>query len=131
MSIKKIHFVPLLLTSLFASSASAFEALSDETLNAITAGSANSAEYSEEALTRIPFRYSGRKGQVDGEVLVVPMSTFNESAQLQLMDNAQSHLRSLININAVNSPVQVLLNLNISIDSNIGNISQLNNLLPR
>lgn len=106
-----------------------FEELSDKELNAITAGSANSEYDSIEALTRIPFRYSGRKGRVDGEVIVMPMNTYNQASSLQLMDNAQSNLRSLININAVNSPIQVLLNLNINVNSSIGNLNQLNNLL--
>jgi hypothetical protein len=131
MSTKYIHFVPLLLAALFATSSSAFEALSDEALNSITAGSTNSVEYGEEILTRIPFRYTGRKGNVDGEVIVIPMSSYSQASQLQLMDNAQSNLQSLININAVNSPVQVLLNLNINVNSSIGNVNQLNRLLSQ
>jgi hypothetical protein len=45
---------------------------------------------------------------------------------LALSDNAQSGLQSLVNINAVNSAVNVLLNLNVSIDSSVGAINQMN-----
>jgi hypothetical protein len=131
MSTKYIHFVPLLLATLFATSSSAFEALSDEELNSIAAGSTNVDYESMESLTRIPFRYVGRRGEVDGEVIVIPMSSYSQASQLQLMDNAQSNLQSLININAVNSPVQILLNLNINVNSSIGNINQLNRLLSQ
>lgn len=106
-----------------------FEELTNQELNAVTAGSVDPAYDTSEALTRIPFHYTGSKGKIDGEVFVLPMNTFNQQGTLQLMDNAQSNLRSLINVNAVNSPVQILLNLNININSTIGNVNQLNNLL--
>ena len=106
------------------------ELLSDQQMEAITAGSNEPSSQNKEALTRIPFHYSGGKGQVDGEVVVLPMSTLNQTATLQLMDNAQSNLRSLINVNAVNSPIQILLNLNINVNSRINNLNQWNQLLP-
>lgn len=116
---------------MFSAEVWSYEELNDQELHVITAGNANYDHESREALTRIPFKYSGRKGSVDGEIIVVPMNTYTQAASLQLMDNAQSNLRSLININAVNSPIQVLLNLNININSNIGNLNQLNNLLAK
>jgi hypothetical protein len=45
---------------------------------------------------------------------------------LTLNGNAQQNLSSLININAVNSSINVLLNLNINIDSTVGSILQSN-----
>lgn len=132
MKISPVNF--LLLFSLFLASlvpveAWGFAELSDQALSAVTAGSADATFESVEALTRIPFRYAGSNGEVDGEVFVLPMTDIHNQGTLQLMDNAQSNLRSLINVNAVNSPVQVLLNLNININSTIGNVNQLNNLL--
>lgn len=106
-----------------------FEELTDQKLNTVTAGSLDSNSGSLEALRRIPFNYSSTKGSVDGEVVVLPMANYYNQGTLQLTDNAQSNLRSLINVNAVNSPVQILLNLNVNINSTIGNIDQLNNLL--
>lgn len=131
MNTKYTSLIFFFLMTLFSAGAWSFEELSDLQLNAITAGNANSDHESIEALTRIPFRYSGKKGSVDGEVIVVPMALYNQTASLQLMDNAQSNLRSLININAVNSPIQILLNLNINVNSTIGNLNQLNTLLAR
>lgn len=105
-----------------------FEAMTDEQLLAVTAGNANSGYDSQEALSRIPFRYSSEKATVDGEIIVLPLSTYNQTATLQLMGNAQSNLNSLININAVNSPVNILLNLNVNVNSTIESLNQLNKL---
>ena len=119
-----VVFVTLLSTQVWA-----LEELTDEQLHAVTAGSQDPTASSEAALTRIPFRYSSAKARVDGEVLVVPLALTQQTATLKLTDNAQSHLRSMININAVNSPIQILLNLNINVNSKIGNINQWNQLL--
>lgn len=118
-----------LLTPFLPAEAWGLEVLTDRQLNAVTAGSIDQAYESEEALTRIPFNYTSGRGQIDGEVLVLPMANYNNLGTLHLTDNAQSNLRSLINVNAVNSPVQILLNLNINVNSTIGNINQLNHLL--
>jgi len=131
MSIKYIPLTVLFFLVAFAPFHSwGFEVLNDQELHAVTAGFADTASSSYE-LNRIPFRYTGSKGEIDGEVIVLPMTDIRNQSSLQLMDNAQSNLRSLININAVNSPVQVLLNLNININSSIGAVSQLNSLLSR
>jgi len=45
---------------------------------------------------------------------------------LTLNGNAQQNLSSLINVNAVNSKVNVLLNLNVNINSTVGTIIQSN-----
>lgn len=45
---------------------------------------------------------------------------------LTLNGSAQQNLSSLININAVNSKVNVLLNLNVNINSTVGTIIQSN-----
>lgn len=131
MKTKYAGLISFFLITLLSTEAGGFEELSNQKLNAITAGNTNSDYESVEALTRIPFRYSGKRGSVDGEVIVVPMALYNQTSSLQLMDNAQANLRSLININAVNSPIQILLNLNININSTIGNLNQLNTLLAR
>ncbi len=118
-----------LLTCVSPGNVWAFSELTDQQLTAVTAGSVDASSSSTEALTRIPFRYSGKNGEVDGEILVVPIANYNTQGSLQLMDNAQSNLSSLINVNAVNSPVQILLNLNVTVNSSIGSINQLNHLL--
>ena len=45
---------------------------------------------------------------------------------LSLNGNAQQNLTSLVNINAVNSSINVLLNLNVNINSTVGSILQSN-----
>jgi len=48
------------------------------------------------------------------------------SGTVNLSGNAQQNLSSLININAVNSTINVLLNLNVNINSTVGTILQTN-----
>jgi negative regulator of sigma E activity len=59
-------------------------------------------------------------------VQTAPISTTTTMGTLSLNGNAQQNLSSLININAVNSQINVLLNLNINIDSTVGSIVQSN-----
>lgn len=132
MSIRDIALsILLFLLALAPSSSWSLEVLSDRELHAVSAGSSDREDHGSYELNRIPFRYAGTKGEVDGEVIILPMTDVRNQSSLQLTDNAQSNLRSLINVNAVNSPVQVLLNLNINIHSNIGAVNQLNSLLSR
>lgn len=119
----------MILLMCFSNPAWGLEELTDEQLHAVTAGGQDAASGSAEALTRIPFRYNSAKAKVDGEVIVVPMTLSRQTASLTLTGHAQSNLRSLININAVNSPIQVLLNLNINVNSRIGSLNQWNQLL--
>lgn len=92
--------------------------LTDNTLNFALSGLtrdnigidvAGNAEVLQQALTNTP--------------------TVQNIGSLQLQDQAQQNLRALVNVNAVNSMVQVLLNLNISVDSQVGSILQ-GNLVP-
>ena len=52
--------------------------------------------------------------------------TSTTTGTLSLSDNAQQSLNSLVNINAVNSKISVLLNLNVNINSTVGTIQQAN-----
>lgn len=102
----------------------AAEPLSDEQLDVVTAGAADDAqELLEFSVTHEAA--SGRRVKVDGAIDVERARSI-ESAALLLQDSAQSNLQSLININAVQSAVNVLVNLNITIDSHVGEIHQLN-----
>jgi len=53
-------------------------------------------------------------------------TTNTTTGSINLSGNAQQNLSSLININAVNSTINVLLNLNININSTVGTILQSN-----
>jgi hypothetical protein len=102
----------------------AAEPLDDAQLDAITAGAADEAS----ELLEFNIKHetaSGRRIEVDGAIDVDRARSL-QNAALLLQDSAQSNLQSLININAVQSAVNVLVNLNIVIDSNVGEIRQLN-----
>jgi hypothetical protein len=57
-------------------------------------------------------------------VQAVPLSS--TTGTLSINGNAQQNLSSLVNINAVNSNINVLLNLNININSTVGTLTQAN-----
>jgi hypothetical protein len=106
----------------------AAEPLGDEQLDAVTAGAADEAS----GLLEFNLKHetaSGRRIEVDGAIDVDRARSL-QNAALLLQDSAQSNLQSLININAVQSAVNVLVNLNITIDSNVGEIRQLNLKAP-
>ena len=58
-------------------------------------------------------------------VLKGPLAGANPSS-ITLNGEAQQNLTSLVNINAANSIVNVLLNLNVNIDSTVGSLIQSN-----
>lgn len=61
-----------------------------------------------------------------GSLAVQGSNTGTSIGSLTLNGNAQQNLSSLININAVNSKINVLLNLNVNINSTVGTIVQTN-----
>jgi len=64
-----------------------------------------------------------------GSLVVQPASSTTNNTTtgtVNLGGNAQQNLSSLININAVNSTINVLLNLNVNINSTVGTILQSN-----
>ncbi len=50
--------------------------------------------------------------------------TDNSISTITLGQNAQQHLTSFVNILAVNSAVQILMNVNVSINSEVGSVTQ-------
>ena len=59
------------------------------------------------------------------QVLSGPI-TSGSTSTLTLNGGAQQNLSSLVNINAVNSNINVLLNLNVNINSTVGTLTQTN-----
>lgn len=101
--------------------------LNDEELDRVTAAGVTTEVV--DGVVKFHFQGSaGRTHTVDGsgtiEVLEAPLP--EAAATLILRDNAQGNLRSLINVNAVNSLIQVLVNLNININSTVGTVQQIN-----
>lgn len=120
----------LLLAAL--SPARAAEVLDDEQLAQITAGTASAAY--EDGRFRFDLHKTTGGGTVIGAAgdasLSVGAAAFNTGV-LQLQDNAQGNLRALVNTNAVNSAVQVLINLNININSQVDVLNQVNSALQQ
>jgi hypothetical protein len=115
--------------SMLAGVAAAHEPLSDEQLDAITAG-ADAAVLEEVTVHAARVTASGKRITADGTLGVQHIPNGLTAADLLLRDSAQSNLQALVNLNAVNSVVNVLLNLNINIDSQVGDLRQINLATP-
>lgn len=80
----------------------------------------------------IDFQFEGAAGSthsVSGSGTVAPLgpgAAASDLSQLILNDNAQQNLQSFININAVNSQVQLLINLTVNVNSTVGTLLQNN-----
>jgi hypothetical protein len=101
------------------------EPLTDEQLDAITAG-ADDSQLDEIVVHATHLTASGTRIDADGTLAVQRAASSLDTASLLLQDSAQSDLRALVNVNAVQSVVNVLINLNINIDSQVGEVRQLN-----
>lgn len=105
-------------------------ALSDAELDQVTAGGF-SATVNTAANNTVNFTASvpTPNGVVtaagNASVLAQPMPGTN-TGSITLNGQAQAGLNSLININAVNSSIAVLLNLNVTLNSTVGSITQSN-----
>ena len=101
--------------------------LSDEELDQVTAAGV----WTEVVDGVVRFHFEGRAGRShtvngSGTIELLEAELPPSAATLILRDNAQGNLRSLINVNAVNSLIQVLVNLNININSTVGSVQQIN-----
>ena len=115
---------------MLSGAASGYEPLTDEQLDAITAG-ADDTTLEEVTVQAARMTATGKRVTVDGTVGLQHLpNTIDDAASLLLRDSAQSNLQALINMNAVNSVVNVLVNLNINIDSQVGELHQINLAAP-
>ncbi len=102
--------------------------LTDAELDAVIAGTVDT-EIQEDLLR---FHYVGPAGanhtaELNGTLSVSGGPRSGSPTGLLIIDNgAQTNLRSLVNVNAVNSEINILLNLNITINSTVGDIRQIN-----
>jgi hypothetical protein len=128
----KTHITLLLLWLACMPLAHAAEPLSDEALGEITAGTA-AAVYDDGRLYIDLSKTTARGNRIGarGDLNFNGGNTTVNSGLLSLSDNAQGNLRALVNTNAVNSAVQVLINLNISINSRIDVLNQINSALQQ
>jgi len=106
------------------------KALSDDALDQVTAGSVSAG------LSGGVVHFDGQTPTANGLVSSTGTLAFQNSplgginntttGTLNLSGNAQQNLSSLVNINAVNSKINVLLNLNVNINSTVGTLTQSN-----
>jgi hypothetical protein len=99
--------------------------LTDEEMDQVCAGGVDAT------MTGNVLSFAGRtaNGEVSGAGTVEVRTAAEQNATsgvLILQDSAQSGSKSFIGINAVNSQIQVLLNLNVNINSTVGTLSQTN-----
>lgn len=111
-----------------ADQAAAVRELSDSELDGVTAGVTISSEFLDAGIRFDFHKDNGRDLSIDGSGFVVlsQSQTPNAVGALVLRDNAQGNLNAFINVNAVNSVVQLLINLNVNIHSNVGTVRQSN-----
>ena len=100
--------------------------MSDAALDKVTAGTI-SAGISDGVV-----KFQGQTPTPNGLVsssgsLALQGSSINSTTgTLSISGNAQQNLSSLVNINAVNSKINVLMNLNVNINSTVGTLTQSN-----
>lgn len=101
--------------------------LSDAALDRVTAGGVTASV--SNGVVQFQGSVPTANGLVTGAgtlaVLTGPLTGTNLGT-LSLNGNAQQNLSSLVNINAVNSNINVLLNLNVNLNSTVGTILQSN-----
>jgi hypothetical protein len=127
---KPTMFAVLLLLLLVAGLREAWgkQELSDQEMDQIAGGeiSANLVDgvlqfqFGKDTISGRHVDGSGSVKQISG-----PIPT-DGSTNFILRDNAQSNLSSFITVNAVNSIISLLVNLNVSINSTVGGVSQSN-----
>jgi hypothetical protein len=101
--------------------------LSDAALDRVTAAGVTAGL--SDGVVKFQGSIPTKNGLVTGAgtlaVLTGPLTGVNIGT-LSLNGSAQQNLSSLVNINAVNSNINVLLNLNVNLNSTVGTIVQSN-----
>jgi hypothetical protein len=102
--------------------------LSDAAMDRVTAGGMTAGL--SDGVVKFQGSVPTKNGLVTGAgtlaVLTGPLSSTTNQGTLTLNGQAQQNLSSLVNINAVNSNINVLLNLNVNINSTVGTLTQTN-----
>src|ERR1700733_6045618 len=101
--------------------------LNDASMDRVTAGGVTAGL--SDGVIKFQGSVPTRNGLVTGAgtlgVTTSPLDSTSQST-LTLNGGAQQNLSSLVNINAVNSNVNVLLNLTVNINSTVGTLTQTN-----
>ena len=113
--------------------------MTDEELDAVKAGAFEVASTAPNHLSFAIDDVGGNRFTVDGTgdvtlsaipiAVAEPTQTFvtnTVTSSVNVSDSAQQNLSALVNLNAANAVIQVLMNLNINVDSTVNNLSQTN-----
>jgi hypothetical protein len=106
------------------------QVLSDEEMDQVTAGTLSVGMTDG----KLNFLLGGDKGgrlSVEGSGTVAAAANnlpAGPPGYIVMRDNAQANLQALVNVTAVNSKVQVLINLTVNINSTVGAIYQTNSV---
>ena len=112
-----------LAAAVLAAPAFAGTEMNDAELDRVRAGA---IQVAPDGAGGLDFSFSGAGGRaIDGSGNL-RLGAFSNTGTVLLRDGAQSNLRSVVNVNAANSLVQVLLNLNVNINSTVGSLVQSN-----
>ena len=101
--------------------------LSDEELDQVTAGEVETEVVDD--VVRFKFgndAHGKRSVEGIGTIKLKKGALPKNIGSLIIRDGAQGNLNALININAVNSQIQVLINLTVNLHSEVGSIRQIN-----
>jgi hypothetical protein len=124
-----LMFAASLMVGIVSPAAAQSEKLSDEQLDDVTA--AGSTVDVSDGVLRFDFKgktASGHEVDAAGTVELLQSTRRPGTQNLIMTDNAQQDLQSFLNITAVNSLVQVLVNMNININSKVETLRQSNTL---
>lgn len=106
------------------------QALNDEEMDQITAGALSVGMSDGKFSFLLGDKGSGLSVEGSGTVAAVtaPLTPSTPASFIIIRDGAQSNLHSFSNVNAVNSKVQVMINLTVNVNSTVGAIHQTNTL---
>jgi hypothetical protein len=101
--------------------------LTDGQMESLTAG-ANVTTQMTDGVLNFQFQKENGRRHIDGEgsIAMTQETLPGPSSTLIVRDNAQGNLRALVNLNAINSDIDVLINLNVNINSTVGTVRQIN-----
>lgn len=101
--------------------------LNDDEMEQVSAGTLTAAMSDGQFSFKLGDKSSRLSVEGNGTVAVADNTIpAGPAGYIILRDNAQSGLRSLVNVNAVNSRIQVLINLIVNINSTVNSVHQTN-----
>lgn len=101
--------------------------LTDSQMDGLTAGASVTTQVADGVLN-FQFQKENGRRHIDGEgsIAMTEETLPGPASTIIVRDNAQGNLRALVNLNAINSDIDVLINLNVNVNSTVGTVRQIN-----